>query len=333
MLGADYESFSAVFNINEFGYWEEEHYVLIQNQSLEVIARANQIDLQTLRKKKESWEKMLFKARLDRNPPRLDDKCLTSWNAMMLRGYVDAYKALDNDKYLATALKNADFIMRNLLTGDGNLLHSHKDGRNTINGYLEDYCHVIEAFISLYEATFDEEWLAVAKQMTDYCFDHFYDANSGFFLFTSNLDPALVSPHYELEDNVIPASNSVMASNLFKLGILFENSYYHTVCSNMLAHIIPLIDYPSAYANWMLVFLNYSDQNRELAICGDDAMMHAKLILSGYHPNIILAGTTKKATLPFLKDRFVHDRNQFYLCHKKTCDLPTADIGTIMEKL
>ncbi len=333
LLHQDFELFCNVFNINDFGYWEHENYVLIQNQSWEELAVINNIDLKLLQEKKQAWEKILFEARLERNPPRLDDKCLTSWNAIMLKGYVDAYKALQNKQYLDTALKNANFIIKNVLTPEGNLLHSHKDGRNTINGYLEDYCHVIEAFISLYEATFDEKWLATAKQLTDYCFDHFFDASSGFFLFTSNLDASLIVRHYELEDNVIAASNSVMANNLFKLGILFENGYYDKVCYGMLAHIVPLIDYPSAYANWLQVFLNYSDQNKELAICGEDALLYAEEISKNYNPHIILAGTATVSAIPFLKNRFSKNLNQFYLCQNRSCELPTVDFDQIMLQL
>ena len=333
LLGGEFELFSTVFNINAFGYWEEDHYVLIQNQSLDEIAKANQIDLRTLQQKKESWEKLLFNARLDRHRPRLDDKCLTSWNAIMMKGYLDAYAALDNEAYLTAAIANAHFITQNVLTVDGNLLHNHKDGRNTINGYLEDYAHVIEAFITLYQTTFDDQWLITAKQLTDYCFDHFYDSDSGFFLFTSNLDPSLISPHFEVEDNVISASNSVMAHNLYKLGILFENTNYEMVSHKMLAHILQSVDYPSSFANWMQLLLNHESQNKELAICGENAIGNAKHILSGYYPNIVLAGTTKESAIPFLKDRFVPNRNQFYLCENKTCDLPSENFNEIISKL
>lgn len=333
ILKEDFELFSKVFNINDFGFWEKDHYVLIQNQSLEEIAKTHPINLEDLISKKKSWEQLLFTAREQRKKPRLDDKCLTSWNAIMLKGFVEAFKALKVDNYLKIALTNAQFITNNLWNADGHLFHNYKNGKVTINGFLEDYALVIESFIALYEITFDDIWLKNAKQFTDYCFEHFYDKNNSFFSFTSNLDEALIAKHYETEDNVIASSNSVMASNLSKLSIYYNHSYYEKVCLNMLQTIIPSIDYPSAFANWLNVFLNYSDKNKELAICSSEAEKYVSEINELYLPHIILAGTNKKSELPFLKDRFVEDKTLFYVCQNKTCDLPEVDFDTVLGKL
>jgi len=333
LLKEDFDLFSTIFNINDFGFWEEENYVLIQNQSLEEIAQQQNSTLSYLREKKESWEKMLYIEREKRSKPRLDDKCLTSWNALMLKGFSDAYKALGNKNYLEIALKNAHFIVENLWKPEGNLLHNYKDGKTTINGYLEDYCFVIEAFISLYEITLDEKWLHYSKQLTDYCFDHFYDEKNHFFAFTSAKDEPLIAKHYELEDNVISASNSVMAGNLFKLHIYFENSYYEEIAQEMLSQVLPNIDYPSAFANWLHVFLNFSEENRELAICGQNALKNALRVQENYLPNVIIAGSKKPSELPFLKGRFQPKEDLFYVCQNKACELPTADFQQALNDL
>ncbi len=333
IIGEDFDLFSQVFNINTFGLWENGNYVLIQNQSLEGIAKDNTIEVSTLENKKKIWEQKLYIEREKRSKPRLDDKCLTSWNAIMLKGFVDAYKALEDENYLKLALQNASFIIKNLWSSDGNLFHNYKNQKSTINGYLEDYCLVIAAFISLYEVTFDEKWLLNAKQLTDYSFEHFYDEKTGFFAFTSNLDEALITSHFETEDNVIPASNSVMGKNLFQLSIYFENSYYEKVSQRMLQNIMPSVDYPSAYSNWMDLALNYSEENKELAICGDLALEYCNKINSFYFPNVILAGTGKASNLPFLKNRFNQNETLFYLCQNKTCSAPSADFQEIISKI
>ena len=333
IIGDDFDLFSQVFNINTFGLWEDGNYVLIQNKSLEAIAKSNNITISTLQKKKIFWEQILYIKREKRSKPRLDDKCLTSWNAIMLKGFVDAYKALEDGNYLDLALKNADFIIKNLWSSDGNLFHNYKNEKSTINGYLEDYCFVIFAFISLYEVTFDEKWLHYAKQLTDYSLEHFYDEKSGFFAFTSNLDEALITSHFETEDNVIPASNSVMGKNLFQLSLYFENSYYEKVSQRMLQNIIPNIQYPSAYSNWMDLAMNYSEENKELAICGHSALEYCSKINALYFPNVVLAGTKKVSSLPFLKNRFVADQTLFYLCQNKTCSSPSNDFQEIIPNL
>lgn len=333
LLGEDFDLFSEVFNVNDFGHWEHENYVLIQNQSLAAIAQKQNIDLELLAKKKKNWEEKLYAEREKRSKPRLDDKCLTSWNAIMGKGFVDAYKALGEPKYLSLALQNAHFITKNIWSPEGHLYRTYKNGKATINAYLEDYAQVIQMFISLYEATFNEQWLQNAKQLTDYCFDNFYDEKAEFFSFTSKTDEALITPHFEVEDNVIPAANSVMANNLFRLGIYFNHRYYETVAEKMVQNILPTIDYPSAFSNWLNLLLNYSEQNKELAICGENAPEYLAQINQKYLPNIILAGTTMNSKLPFLENRFVDHQTLLYLCQNKTCDLPTIDLQEIINEI
>ena len=333
IIKEDFELFGQVFNCNAFGLWEDENYILIQNQSLDSIAIQNNIPIIELQTKKILWEKLLYNEREKRPKPRPDDKSLTSWNAIMLKGYIDAHKALGNQKYLAIALQNAHFIIKNLWSNDGSLFHNYKNGKSKINGYLEDYSFVIAAFIALYEVTYDEKWLYDAKKITDYSLEHFYDGKKSFFAFTSNLDEPLLTKHYETEDNVIPASNSVMAKNLFQLSIYFNNSFYAKVSHQMLLAILPGIDYPSAFSNWMDLTLNYSEQNKELAVCGLEALAYCAKINSQYIPNVILAGTQKESTLPFLQSRYRSSETLFYLCQNKTCLMPNTDYQQIINDL
>jgi uncharacterized protein YyaL (SSP411 family) len=333
ILNDDFELFSTVFNINEFGFWEHENYVLIQNQSLEEIAKQQNISLETLEQKKKSWEQKLYLEREKRSKPRLDDKCLTSWNAIMLKGFVDAFKALNNENYLKIALQNANFIVEKLWNSDGNLSRTYKNGKATINGYLEDYVHVMDAFISLYEVTFDENWLHRAKDLAHHCLDYFYDEKEQFFRFTSRQDSDLITPHFEVEDNVIPAANSVMANVLFKLSIYFENPYFEKISQQMLQHIIPTIDYPSAFSNWLSLLLNFSEQQKEIAICGEKAIEFGTKINQNYFPNTIIAGSKTASKLPFLENRHSKNETLFYLCQNRSCQKPTDNLEETLNNL
>ena len=333
LLGNDYDLFSAVFNINDFGHWENGNYVLIQNKSIAEVAAAHNLEPALLQEKKIGWEKILFAAREARSRPRLDDKSLTSWNALMLKGYVDAYKALQKNEYLEAAVKNAKFIVDACWTSEGNLFHTYKNGTTTINGYLEDYALVTESLIALYEATFDEKYLIDAKQLTDYCIEHFFDADAGYFRFTSDLDAPLIASHFEMEDNVISASNSVMADNLFRLGIYFNNQHYDETFRAMVSRIIPLVDYPSAFANWLSVFMHFSQDNRELAMCGDNALSYCKEVSGKYLPNTIIAGSAKPSILPFLENRFAENEMLFYVCQNRTCQLPSSDFNATLNEI
>lgn len=333
LIGEDFGLFSKVFSVDDFGHWEKGNYVLIQKHTVEEFSEIHRIPIEALQAKKRNWEKILFKARESRQRPGLDDKSLTSWNAIMLKGFVDAYKAVGKTEYLETALKNAAFLQSKCWSSDGNLWHSYKNGKATINAYLEDYAFAIDAFIALYEVTLDEKFLTQAKQLCDYCFDHFYDAEKGFFQFTSNLDKALAASHYEMEDNVIPASNSVMCENLYRLSIYFGNQHYATKCENMLAHIVPVIDYASAFSNWLNVFLNFSEKQRELAICGENALADISEINLRYFPHLTISGTAKESNLPFLQNRFEAGKNLYYVCQEQTCLLPETSLESALKNL
>ena len=234
---------------------------------------------------------------------------------------------------MTMTFKNATFIKKHLWTSEGNLLHNFKNGKSTINGYLEDYCYVIQSFIALHEVTFEQKWLDDAKQLTDYCLEHFYDTNKSFFAFTSKLDEPLINQHFETEDNVIPASNSVMSNNLLQLSCYFENEFYKKIAIEMLEKIIPNIDYPSAFSNWLIVYLNCADQNTTLAIVGEKAIEFVTKINALYCPNLILAGSKNESNLPFLKDRFETGKTMIYKCQNKSCALPTANFDLILADL
>ena len=333
LLEDDFALFSEVFNVNEFGFWEDGRYVLIQNKPLEEIAMAAGISAEALQDKKTEWEQLLYAARELKAKPRLDDKILTSWNAIMLKGYTDAYKALGDDVYLNAARRNAAFITEQLWHPDGFLWRTYKNGTAKINGFLEDYAHTADAFIALYQATLEEKWITFAKQLTDYCLEHFYDEKKRFFRFTATDGEQLVAAHYETEDNVIPASNSVMANVLYKLGLLYDNEYYEKVALEMLYLMVPNIDYASAYSNWLNLWLDLAADNKELAVCGVHAAQAIKEINSHYLPHVLVAGSTAPSAMPFLKDRFAENNLMFYVCQNKACNLPTSSLSEALQDL
>ena len=322
---AEFELFSQVFNINSFGLWEHGNYVLIQNDSVDNIAIKNQISKNSLSKMKIRWEQLLFDDREKRMKPRLDSKCLCSWNGMMVVGLLDAYKAFGKDKYLEIAVKNADFIVKKMWSTDGSLYHNYTNQTATIDGFLEDYAHVVAAFISLFEVTLDTKWIQDAKKLTDYCLDHFLDTDVGFFTFNAISENQFLAAQFETEDNVIPASNSVMAHNLFKLSIVFEQQGYQEILQKMLNNIIPNIDYPSAFSNWLLAYMNLAESQKELAVLGVDAKKYCQKLFEQYSPNCEVYGSEKLSDLPFFKNRFVAKKTLFYVCENKTCGLPIDD--------
>ncbi|MBL4939887.1 MAG: thioredoxin domain-containing protein [Lutibacter sp.] len=334
ILGSEFELFSDYYNVNSYGRWEKDNYVLIRKVNDEQFAKKHSILIEELQPKIIAWQKTLLKERAKKDAPRLDDKSLTSWNALMLKGYINAYTIFNNKHFLDVALKNAAFIFTKQLQENGSLNHNYKKNKSTINGYLEDYATVIDAYILLYEATFNELWLHTAKQLTDYTFDHFFDPERSMFYFTSNKDPNLISRKMEIEDNVIPASNSIMARNLFKLSHYFSNNYYLKISKQMLANVKNNTQkYGSGYSNWLQLMCDVAGDYYEIAITGEHAIDKLAEINTLYIPNKLIAGSTKKSNLPLMEGRYNENETLIYVCVDGACKLPVSDSKKAIDQL
>ncbi|SHJ59985.1 hypothetical protein SAMN04488513_106115 [Pseudozobellia thermophila] len=334
LLGADFSLFRDYFNINEYGHWEEGNYVLIRNAPTEALCKKYDIEADQLDRSIKGMLEILKGERDQRPRPRLDDKILTSWNGLMLKGLADAYRYLKDTRFLDLALKNATFINENLSKPDGGLYHNHKEGKSTLNGYLEDYASVIEAFIALYEATFDEKWLRRSKELTEYCLAHFYDEESKMFFFTSVADSYVIRRTIETTDNVVPASNSIMAKNLFKLSRYFSISEFEDLALQQLRNVQGQIKQNGqSYANWMQLALYANLPFYEVVIAGEDYRGQAEALLPHYLPHCLFAGGGHDTGLPILQDRSTGNTTQFHLCEKGRCQLPLTRTEEVLTQL
>jgi len=334
ILKEDFDLFKEYYNVNSFGKWEGENYILIRDKSDADFIKENSIDAEAFQQKKKNWKKTLLTYRNKREKPRLDDKTLTSWNGLMIKGYVDAYNAFQDESFLEAALTNAQFISEKQLQKNGALYHSYKDEKSTINGYLEDYASVIEAFLDLYEVTMDEAWLDKAKKLADYTFTNFFDKEKSMFYFTSKEDAALVSRTIEYRDNVIPASNSIMAKNLFKLSHYFESEKFAETSHQMLKNVEEeMAQYPSGFANWLDLLANYQSKFYEIVVVGNEASEKIKKINQKYIPNKIIAGSTKNSNSYLLEGRYMEGETLIYVCVNNTCKLPVKDVEKVIESI
>ena len=335
LLADDYELFKVYYNINDYGIWEDEgKYVLIRDQSDSEILETFSLSVPALQQKKEAWKISLLNFRNQRAKPRLDDKILTSWNALMLKGYVDAYKVFQKKEYLDAAILNAEFISAKQLQADGALFHSYKNGKSTISGYLEDTAAVAQAFIGLYEVTLDAQWLEKSKLVVDYAFKNFYDNESSMFYFTSEKEGQIVTRTVEYRDNVIPASNSIMAKNLFVLAHHFDEKKYATTATQMLKNVqAEMEQYPAGFSNWMDLLSNYRSDYYEIVVVGDEAHEKILEINKMYFPGKLIAGSTKPGKSPLLKGRHLEGKTFIYVCVDNTCKLPVTLAKTALDLL
>ena len=331
LLKDEFIIFSDYYNINKYGYWEDDNYVLIKNKSDAAFAKAHNLSKEELSKKIDAWKKILIKARDKRSMPNIDDKILTSWNGLMINAFIDAYRVFKDKDFLDVASSSAEFIIKNMKKTDGGLYHSHKDGKSKINGYLEDYAASIQAFLNLYENTLDEKWLNTSNDLMKYTYKNFFNAETNMFYFTSKLDDKLISRTVEFRDNVIPSSNSIMANNLFKLSHYFDNKKYLNSSQQMVNNIKDQIElYPGGFSNWMNLILNINKNFYEIAVVGNKAIEKIKELNENYLPNKIIIGSLESNPLPLLKNRFVEGETYIYVCVNKACKMP---VKTVKEAL
>ena len=335
LIKDDYKLFKDFYNVNNYGLWEKDNYVLIRNTSIEEFSKEYNISAEVLKNKIAIWKRILKEERKKRKKPNLDDKVLTSWNALMIQGYIDAYKSFGNKDYLDSAIQNANFLVNNQITNNGSLYRNYKEGKSTINAYLEDYALVIQSFTSLYEVTFNEKWLQISKQLAEYLYVNFLDESTQMFYFTSKKDDNLIVKKHEIVDGVIPSSNSILANSLFKLGHYFSEAKYVKTSEQMLNNLKEDIEkYPANYSNWLNVMINYTRPFYEVVIVGKNAVKINKKLVHSYLPNIIIAGTTKENnSLPLLSYKYNEDETLVYVCVNGTCKLPQTEINKAIQTI
>ena len=321
------------YEVKKRGNWEEGKNILHRNQTKEAFARTHQLSVPELdRLLQESREKLL-QARGKRIRPSTDDKILTSWNALMLKGYIDAFHATGNPHYLEEAKRNALFLKKNMQQKDGSLLRNYKDGRASIEAFLDDYALLADAYIVLYQTTFEVEWLLEAKTLTDYALQHFYDEKSGLFYYTSQNDAPLVTRKREMTDNVIPASNSVMAHNLYRLGELFYTESYIEKARIMLNHVVE--DIPKGgpyYANWARLMGLIAYGPFEVAVMGKEAVAKSQQMQRHYLPTAFFMGG-REENLPLLESKGVDEGTLIYVCRNKSCKMPVKEVSKALKML
>lgn len=331
-LGENYPILAEYYSVTEEGNWEKGVNVLRSVATAEQFTLAKKISLNDFLSLLEMTESKLLSERWERTHPGLDDKIITSWNALMLKGYLDAYTAFHQDSLLDSALRSAHFIKDNLLGKDGSLYRSYKNGTARINGFLDDYSFTISAFIALYQVTFDEVWLNQALQFTEHVMQNFQDPESDFFFYTSAKDQPLAFRKKEMGDNVIPSSNSVMAENLMKLSVYFNRTGFFDKSLKMIRNMAYEVNsYGRFYSNWGRILAESSIPQKEIVITGPDAIFYAQSLKKQFTRSAVYAVSTNQSTLPIFEGRFVEGETMIYICENNTCKLPVNNIDDALR--
>lgn len=333
LLGEDEPLFSLYYSVDAYGNWEHESNILYRTRTDEELANLTGKPIAAIENVIKHCNEVLLAARGTRVRPGLDDKVITSWNALMIKGYADAYIVFGDDLFLTAAQRCADFIIGTLWK-ESTLYRIYKNGKSSIPGFSEDYAALCEALITLYEASANEQYALVAKTIMDAAIDRFYDGGRKLFYFTSRYGEQLAARKTDLNDDVIPAANSMFAKALYLLGFLFDETRYHDMADDMLRTIRPKLErFPTGYSNWMQALLWKQKGFYQVVITGKAAHENWRAACTAYLPNSIRLRVVQASALPLLQDKTPGDEAKIYVCEDKTCGLPFQEIGQAMAQL
>ncbi len=329
-----FEVIKAYYGIKSSGNWEHGKNILHVAKSIDRLAKMFELSTSQIEAIIASANKKLFEARAKRIRPGTDTKILTAWNALLLKGYVDAYKATGDKKYLTDALALWQFLKEKMLQSDGSLHRNFKDGASGINGFLDDYVLTSDALVDLYEATFDAQYLREAQAFMDYALKHFNDPNDPLLYYTSDKDPSLITRKKETNDNVIPGSNSVAANVLYRLGVMLDKEAYIKRAKKMLNRVredVETTDHPGYLANWLILYSDLVHRPYEVVVMGPEYRALKKELLSRYIPNAVFLGGDREGDLELLKDKLQDGQNFIYVCVNKVCKLPVQQVDKALR--
>jgi uncharacterized protein len=276
----------------------------------------------------------LLAARAERVRPGLDDKRLTSWNALMVAALAQAGAALERPDYVDAAAACAEFLLRDMRDADGRLLRTFKDGRAHIDAYLEDHAYLVEALLLLYEATFDARWYAESRAMADTMIERFADEEQGGFFTTAADHREGFARQKDLDDSPIPSGGASAALGLLRLARITGEFEYERRALDVLRVRAPIVGkHPHGFGHTLQALDFYLAPVREVAIAGggdgsgdaEGAAALARVVRGAYRPYVVLAGGSSH-DVPLLEGRSaVNGRAAAYVCEHFACRAPVTD--------
>jgi uncharacterized protein len=284
----------------------------------------------------DEMRRALYEARAKRVWPGLDDKRLASWNALTIAALAEAGAVLEREDYLEAARACADFLWDEMRDSDGNLLRTYKDGRAHLNAYLEDHAYLFETLLTLYEATFEQQWFERAVVVAETLIARFGDPDRGGFFSTSSDHESLIARRKEIGDHPIPSGNSSAAMGLLRLSALTGNRSYEQQAESIFRLFAkPATQHPESFAHLLRAIDFHLAPTKEVALIGNDLSELAQVVRAKHRPHLVLAGGSEGASVPpLLQDRTTTEGNPTaYVCEHFTCQAPTTDPKHLNELL
>lgn len=300
------------------------HYDITVNGNFEGKNIPNLLNSDPLNKNFERYLPQLLSYRKNRYSLHLDDKILTSWNALMISAMCELYLVSEKTVYLDAA-KRADKFIKKCLYENETLYVSFRDGRRGVNGFLDDYASYIFAQLSLYSATLDEEYLNVVKKLTEKVLKDFSDKFGGFYLYSDDSEELILRPK-DTYDGAIPSGNSLMAYNLVRLYLFESDEKYKDLAERQLDFIATNASQnPISHAMFLVVLLDYTDPPMKITVVTDEKTDKSSLLTL-----LPINSIVKILQRPTKEFPMKNNRTTYYVCKDHTCKPPVNDLNDIL---
>ncbi|MBX6379101.1 MAG: thioredoxin domain-containing protein [Thermoflavifilum aggregans] len=322
------------YHVNRHGNWEAGKNVLYVTEDDASFATQHQLDLQEWQMLLQQAREKLFAYRTQRTRPATDTKILTSWNALMIKAYIDAYRAWGEKAYLDKAFDIIRFIEKYMQDPDQGLWRNFAQGKHGVPAMLDDYAFLAEAYLECYQVTFDIRWLQRARALVQFARDHFLDASSKCFFYTADtFTPASGFRIMETEDQVIPSSNAAMAHVLYRLGIYMDEPAFTDHAMQMLHAMLSQIQATPAYmAKWAQLLGLASYGLYEIAVLGDEAQAMAAEMQQHFLPDCLFMGGADE-NLPLLQHKLIPGKTRIYVCKNQVCQAPVTSVDEALAQI
>jgi uncharacterized protein YyaL (SSP411 family) len=336
--GLDPALFSAAYGVTDAGNWEGSTILSRVRGDAELAERFGQSP-DDVAATLGAARAVLANRRAGRAQPARDDKVLAAWNGLAIAAFADAARVLAArgegeraDRYRDAAVAAVEAVLRGLITADGRLRRSWKDGRASADGVLEDHANLADGLLALYEATHDERWYGEATRLCDLILERFADPAGGFFDTADDAEALVVRPK-DVQDNATPSGNAMATTALLRLAALSGEGRYRTAAERALATVGPLLlRYPTGFAQWLCALEVAHAGVSEVALVGspDDRALRdlVRVVDRDYRPFVVLAATgdPSRTAGPLLRDRFaLGGRATAFVCRDFACRQPVHE--------
>jgi uncharacterized protein YyaL (SSP411 family) len=338
------DRFCHVYDVTPQGNFEHGKSILNLPRPIEQWARMRNEDPHQLAAELAADRAQLLEVRSRRVPPGKDDKVLVSWNALTIDALARAAGALDEPRYLDAARQASEAILSYLRRPDGRLLHAWRHGRAKLDAYLDDYTYLMNAFVSLYEASFAELWLIEAVALAEMVLEHFRDPAGGFF-YTADDHEQLIARHKDSHDSSVPSGNSMAAFGLLRLGKLTGERRYLDAAHDTLHSALHTMERAPGAVGQMLMAADLAiGPTRELAFVGALQEGQRSRLLAPlrrkFLPRDVVAWKDPAVQRPGPLDELFAGRTAgsegepaLYVCENYACQQPVVGAENVARKI